>query len=360
MNKPIRYFFLTIYAILSVSLIASITGCSNSNSQLNKLSSSSTESTPLRVGIAPYQEMALLINDKSSEFQKEYGIKLELMTLPWEELLPAVASGGQTIDVTFASLPDYLAKTENLNTQGDDPILFVYPAWNFHGGGIISFNPSMPSLNTHNVKNIDLVKKFFNFKIGVQTNSVFHMLLWLLAHNSGIKFSDIHLIDTTLNDGMLAVLNGTLDGAGAGLPQATETIKRHGRVVLTLDTLDFTDVGGFVCKESTYKKRKKEIESLIRTWFDSTNYVLSDLDHNSNTSIDYLKANASTKYTLAEFKNALAHEYIAKSIAEANKEVVFGEGKYSIAHLFPLCNQYLLDIGAIKTARPAPQLIRIQ
>ena len=93
---------------------------------------------------------------------------------------------------------------------------------------------------------------------------------------------------------MLAALNGSLDGAGAGLPQATETIKRHGRVVLTLDTLDLTDVGGFVCKESTYKKRKKEIESLVRIWYDCTNYVLSDLDHHSKASLAYLKANAST------------------------------------------------------------------
>ena len=45
------------------------------------------------MGVAPYQEMALLVNDKSSDFQKKYGIKLELMTMPWEELLPAVASG---------------------------------------------------------------------------------------------------------------------------------------------------------------------------------------------------------------------------------------------------------------------------
>ncbi len=330
-----------------------LTACSKGSDSTN----TSSRQAPLRVGIAPYQEMALLVNEKDLGLEKKYGTKLEFLTMPWEDLLPAVGSAGQTIDVGFASLPDYLAKTENLNKQGDDPILFLYPAWNFHGGGLISFNPSMPQLTPTTVKDKETVKKFFTYKLGVQTNSCFHMLIWLLAHHVGIKFSDVKPIDTTLNEGFLAALNGGLDATGAGLPQTTEAIKRHGRVVLAMDTLDLTDVGGFICKESVYKARKHDIESLIKIWFDCTNYVLNDLDHHSQAAIAYLRLNASTKYTLNEFKNALSHEYIPTSIAEAEKNIVHGKGKYSISRLTDLCNRYLLDIGAIKSAQPVPKLI---
>ena len=312
---------------------------------------------PLRVGIAPYQEMSILVNEKHLGLEDQYGTRIELLTMPWEDLLPAVASAGQTIDVGFASLADFLAKTENLNTQGDDPILYLYPAWTFHGGGLITFNPAVPEINAQTIKNRALIKKFLSYKIGVQKNSCCHMLLWKLAREAGMKLSDIPITDTTLNDGLLATENGSLDLAGAGMTQRTEALKRHGRVVLIMDTAGLMDPGGFVCKESVYKKRKKDIDALIRMWFDCSHYVIGDLDHHSDNCLAYLKANASTKYTLSEFKSALSQEYIPQSLAEAQKEIVDGNGRYSISHASNVISDYLIDTGAAKTPRRPPQII---
>lgn len=75
-------------------------------------------------------------------------------------------------------------------------------------------------------------------------------------------------------------------------------------------------------------------------WFDCTNYVLSDLDQHSEPALAYLKANASTSYTLAEFKSALSQEYIPKSIEEAQKELVAGAGQYSISSASREINKY--------------------
>ncbi len=280
--------------------------------------------------------------------------------MPWEEIIPAVASAGQTVDVGFASIADYMCKSEHLNGSGDDPLLYIFPAYVFHGGAFMTFNRAVPVLDPHTIKDPAVVKKFLTYKLGVQKNSCGHMLLWLLAHNAGVKFSSVQVVDTTLNDGMLAAENGSLDAAGAGLTQRTEALKRHGRVAVDMDTVGLVDITGFICKESVYRKRKKEIETLIRIWCDCARYVLSDIDHHSAASLAYLKANASTKYTLEEFKRALAQEYFPRSVAEEQRDIISSTGQYSIARLATLSNQYLLDIGAIKTAGPIPQMMTIK
>jgi ABC-type nitrate/sulfonate/bicarbonate transport system substrate-binding protein len=350
----------SLLVVLQITLVMFLAGCS---SKLSSASSSSVESkqpVPLRVAIAPYQDMSILFSEKEPVLEKQYGVKLEFLTMPWEEIIPAVASAGQTVDVGFASIADYMCKSEHLNGRGDDPLLYIYPAYIFHGGAFMTFNPAVPVLDPHTVKDHALVKKFLTFKLGVQKNSCSHMLLWLLAYNAGVKFSSIQVVDTTLNDGMLAVENGSLDAAAAGLTQRTEALKRHGRVAVDMDTVGLVDISGFICKESVYRKRKKDIESLIRIWCDCSRYVLSDIDHHSAASLAYLKANASTKYTLDEFKRALAQEYFPRNVAEEQRDIISSTGKYSIARIATLSNQYLLDIGAIKTAGPIPQMITIK
>jgi ABC-type nitrate/sulfonate/bicarbonate transport system substrate-binding protein len=338
-----------------------LTGCSSKLSESSSINTESAQTAPLRVAIAPYQDMSMLLTEKELGLEKKYGTKLELLTMPWEEIIPAVASAGQTVDIGFASIADYMCKSEHLNGKGDDPLLYIYPAYVFRGGAFMTFNPAMPIIDIRTIKDPAVIKKFLSYKLGVQKNSCCHMLLWLLAHNTGVKFSTVSIADTTLNDGMLAAENGSLDAAAAGLTQRTEALKRHGRVALDMETAGLVDITGFICKESVYKKRKKEIDSLIRIWLDCAHYVLSDIDHHSGAALTYLKANASTKYTIDEFKRALSQEYFPQSIAEEQSEIISPtKGKYSIARIATLCNQYLLDIGAIKTAQPVPQMITIK
>jgi len=340
-------------------LVAALAACSKALTEIRPDATKSDTNNVLRVGIAPYADLSILTNAKPLGIEKKYGIRLELLTMPWEELIPAVASAGETVDVTFASLSDYLAKEDYLNRQGSDPILFIYPTWNFHGGGFITFNEAVPEINAQTVKKPDIVKKFLTFKFGAQKYSCFHMLLWELARNAGIKLSGLSIMDTTVNDGLLAAENGDLDIASAGQSQQVEGLRRHGRIVLTMDNLGLTDMAGFVCKESTYRKRKQEINSLIKTWFDCTNYVLNDLEHHSGTMLAYLNTNSSAHFTVEELRETLAREYFPRSSNEVQKEIVSKDGKCSIEEATRLCNQYLFDTRTIKSAKPTPRIIKL-
>ena len=95
-------------------------------------------------------------------------------------------------------------------------------------------------------------------------------------------------------------------------------------------------------------------------WCDCAHYVLSDIDHHSDAALAYLNANASTRYTISEFKRALSQEYFPQSIDAEEKDIISDTGKYSIKKISKLCNEYLLDIGAIKAPRPAPKIIDLK
>ena len=126
-----------------------------------------------------------------------------------------------------------------------------------------------------------------------------------------------------------------------------------------MDTVRLADIAGFICKQSTLNKRRKDLESLVNIWYDCSNYVMSDLDHHSGNTLAYLKANASTEYTLPEFKRALTQEYFPLSLEESQREIVSPNGKYSIDRISKETGQYLLEVGAVKTAPVTPQIISV-
>jgi ABC-type nitrate/sulfonate/bicarbonate transport system substrate-binding protein len=343
--------------LVALLLALLLPGCGNNPSNENQVQSKLAADAPLIVGISPYQDIAQIVNEKNLGLEKKYGTKLEFVTMAWDDILPAVASNGRTVDVGFGSLIEWLSKVQNLNGKSDDPVLFIHPAYVFRGGGFISFNKAMPELTRENIDDLPTLKKFLSFRFGIQKNNQSDMILYSLARRAGIKPSELHTVDNTINDCLLACEQGSLDASFAGLTQRTEALKRGGRVVLTMDTVGLADVTGFVCKQSTLEKRRKEIESLIRIWYDCSNYVTSDLDHHSAATLAYLKANASTHYTLAEFKVALTQEYFPRSVAESQKEIISPSGKYSIGRISQEVGKYLVEIGAAKTPPAPPKII---
>lgn len=319
-----------------------------------------TQIEPLKVGISPYQDLAMTANIKPLGLEEKYKTNINLMTLPWEDILPSVVGNG--VDIGFASYIEYLTKMDNINAGSDDPLVFVYPMYVFKGGAFVTFKgeDKVPTLNTEGLKNKNLVTKFLNGKIGAQKSSLYEMIIYSLAESNGIDPKKLNIIDTPLDQGFLAAEAGSLDSAEAGLTQLTETLKRGGRSVLTMDDIGFADITGLVVKKSVLEKKKPEIEAFVKMWFDSVNYVYSDINTNSKYSLEYLDKNASTKYTLDGYKTALTQEYLPRSVEESKKELIDENGKFSYLRIGKTAQDYLLSNGIIKTKNPIPVPIEVK
>lgn len=317
-------------------------------------------SRPLRLGMAPYQDLAMIVNAEPLGLERRYGTDIELVTMGAEELLPSVASAGRGVDIAFGSYSEYLAKYNNLNTPGADPVRFIYPLYVFRGGGLVTFRPDLPPLNARSLRDPVAVSRLLEARIGVQRRSLYEMMVHRLAALNGIDPARIRLIDTPLDQGFLAAQQGSLDLAGAGLTQLTETERRGGHVVLRMDDLQFADITGFIVKESVLRERRKDIENLIRMWFDCVNYVFADIDRNSAASLAYLNRQASTRYSLEEYKRALSQEYLPRSIQEAESAFLSDRGRYPASVIRRVNLDYLVAQKVMKTPPQIPDFIRLE
>ncbi|MCF8239763.1 MAG: hypothetical protein K9J16_00145 [Melioribacteraceae bacterium] len=321
----------------------------------------STNEKSLKVGISPYQDIAMIVNYEHLDLERKYNMSLDLITMNWEDIIPAIASSGETIDLGFASIIEYLTKENNINNDTEDSLLFIYPAYLYKGGSFITFDESIQVLDKSNLTNKDVISNFLQYKIGAQKNSVYEMMLYSLARKNNISIKELKIYDTPLNDGLLATQNGSLDISSAGLTQLTEAKKRGGRVVLNMETMDFAnDMMGFVCKKSTLQSREKEIKNFIKMWYECVDYVFKNLDENSKVSLEYLDEKAATKYTLSQYKSALSQEYFPKSIDEVNEVFISDTGKYYYKRVADDIIQYLLENNIVRARPKVPEFIKIK
>lgn len=317
-----------------------------------------TTPASLRVALAPYQDMAMLVNYEHLGLDSRYGLDLDLVTVPWEDLYPTVASAGRTVDVAFGGLIEYMNKAASMNRGTDDPVLYIYPAYVFKGAAFITYNDLVPDLRGKSAERA-LIRKFLEFRIGAQRYSTNHMMLFDLAAENGIPFESLRFFDIPENDALLAARNGSLDVAGAGLTQRAEAIRTGGRVVLDSQVAGFADVTGFVCKRSTLVAKRAELEKLIRIWFDSVAYVTAEPTKNSTLTLEYLAQTSATDYTPESFVEAIQNEYFPTSVSEANRELVSREGEYAVPRIAQTIASFLQEVGLTQGQPPAVTLIDI-
>lgn len=352
-------------AVLILLLVIVLTGAlffwREESEQLFLSWKSETPKTPsITLAISPYQDIATIVTLNSLGLEKKYDLNVRLVTMAWEDILPALASNGTTVDIGFASFVEFLTKEQDLNHGSDDPLVFVHPAYVFHGGSFISFNSTVPELSKEALNDKQQIQKFLTYKIGAQKSSLWEMMIYATARRGQVDIKSVKLFDSPLNDSLLAAEKGSLDIASAGLTQMTEAKKRGGRVVLQMEDLGFADITGFVCRKSILENRRKDVENVIKMWFDTVTFVMSDLNKNSSIPLEYLAKNSSTQYTLEQYKLALSQEYFPKSILESQQELQTKTGKYSHVKIAEDVLSYMqLTKGAV-TSPAVPQFIEIK
>lgn len=326
------------------------------------LGSCTSRNNVVKVAISPYQDIAMIVNIKNLCLEEKYGTSVEFYSMNWEDIMPAVASAGQTVDIGFGSLTEYLTQYSKLNKNTRDPVLFIYPAYIYKGGGFMTFNAGIPEINRETVGNDSILHLFLSQKIGAQKNSIYEMIIYSLAKKAKIPYGEIQLFDVQLNDGFLAAQGKKpdIDITSVGLTQITEGLKHGGRLVLEMESVGFADITGFICKKSTFEHRRKDVENIVKMWFECTAFVLSDIDDNSTYSRDYLDKNAATQYTIDQYKTALSQEFFPITIHEAEKHIISDSGLFPYKQISSDIIDYLRDKGIIKDSIPIPTFIDIE
>jgi ABC-type nitrate/sulfonate/bicarbonate transport system substrate-binding protein len=308
----------------------------------------------LSVAISPYQDIAMLVNAAPLGLTAKHAVHLNLVTMAWEDITPAISSAGKTVDVGFGSLVEYLTKYSKLNDGSSDPVLFVQPLYVYKGGGFIGLDGKLVPLNASALQDPQAVSSFLKYRIGAQKQSLYEMMIYSLARRAGVATASIKLFDTPMNDGLLALQSGSLDVSAAGLTQLNEARKHGGRMILSMEDTGFADVVGLICRRSVLQGKRAQIESLVQMWFESVDYVTADLAVNSKHSLDYLRKNAATQYSFDEYRAALSQEYLPRSVAELQAGVLAPGSKYEFGRIVREITDYLIENKIVGSRPPVP------
>lgn len=109
----------------------------------------------LTVAISPYQDLAMLVNADAAGIAKKHNLRVKLVTMAWEDILPAIGSHGKTVDVGFGSFVEYLTKYSKLNEGETDPILFIQPLYVYKGGGFIAMRDDVPVFSSEDLRSTE-------------------------------------------------------------------------------------------------------------------------------------------------------------------------------------------------------------
>jgi ABC-type nitrate/sulfonate/bicarbonate transport system substrate-binding protein len=308
----------------------------------------------LTVATAPYQDLAMLVNAPELKLDVKAGITLKLVTMAWEDILLSVASAGKTVDVGFGSYVEYLTKFSKLNDGATDPIIYIQPLYVYKGGGFIALSNKISPFRSTELSDKAVMQRLKRYRIGAQKQSLYDMMIYSIALRAGINPKDLNVFDTPMNDAILALETKSLDLAAAGLPQVAEARKRGGQLAISMEDAGFADITGFICRESTLKEKRPQIEALIRVWFQCVDFVYADLKKNSVHSLNYLLKTAATKYTYDEYAQALSQEYLPRNLEDLRKNVLASGSKYDFSRIGNTINEYLINNGFIKKQSPIP------
>lgn len=301
------------------------------------------ERVELSVAIAPYQDMAMLVNVEPLGLEEKYDMDLDIKTVAWEDLLPSVASAQGSVDVSFAGLIEFVNTERNINRNTDDPLVFIFPTHVFFGNSFVSFDREVPTVSKDDLSDKDKLRQFLTkYTFAAEPNSLRELTLFSLARAADVPFGDVDIVHIGLDDALLAALNGDVDIAGAGLTQRNEALEQGGRVVLASDDIGLVDVGGFVVKKSTLETKRPEIEKLIQMWLESVDYVYADIDNNAEYSLRYLNDHAATGYTIESYKQALSQEYIPRTYREVKENILEQGASYDFTRIYQGLVDYLV------------------
>jgi ABC-type nitrate/sulfonate/bicarbonate transport system substrate-binding protein len=290
------------------------------------------------------------------------GLNVDLRTVAWEDIVPSLASAGQTIDVGIGSINLLLPKAENIDVKGHGDVVFYYPLYVFKGAAILMHKESRirplsdfirlyPSDRNRAIREAMLQLK--GMSIAVPQGTPYEQMLLAALKVAGMNpKTDIDLRYVKLADSLPAFLQGGVDLVGAGVTQRTEAARHGHRVFMDMESLGFAEVIGLVTTNHFAQAHPAEMQKLVRIWFDSVDKLMSDIDGNSKYVLSYLDKTASTKYSLKEYKAALTFQEFPRSIQDDEKLMFDPAGRFYWKRTWDIVDDYLVSTKA--SSAPIP------
>jgi len=315
----------------------------------------------IKYGISPYQDTAIPVLSEKLGLFEQAGLHVQLVNVAWDDILPSLASAGNTVDIAIGSMNTLIPQVENINVKGGGDVIFYAPFYVFKGIGFMARNDSgiqplsvflekYPNDRDRAIKEAMLQLK--GRRIGLPQGTADEQMLYSALKTADMTTDDIDLRHVKFADALPAFLAGDLDVMATGVTQRTEAARRGHLLFMDGEQFGFVNIDGLMTTEHFAKAHPKELQKIVDIWFTTANALLDDTDANAQPIIEYLDHTASTHYSLDEYKNAIALQEFPRSRADVAQLINNPAGKYYWKRIWDIMDDYLVSSKQTSGAAP--------
>jgi NitT/TauT family transport system substrate-binding protein len=306
--------------------------------------------TKITIGLSPFQDTLLPIIGKEKGWFAQEGLDVDLKTLAWNAVMPAVASNA--IDVAVYNTTGVVSV---YNKQPD--ILFWYP-WNIFAQGAALMGRPNIGLKTAKDFERDGMSHPEAVKAAIQQLKSKTVLTTMgsdmgkavveAARSNGLAREDFKIIDMDPDQGLAAFISGTGDAYLGGIPQRTRLIKEGFLTLVTGPDLAPVPLNGWTTTKEFAEKNQEALLKLQHVMFRIIRYTDANQDEIAKTITDRLNTETGAKMTIDDFKRFWNEiEVYPKNAAEVKTEMLDDNGFANWKRTWDNDNYYFVEVDKL-------------
>ena len=304
MQTPLRRLGLVFLCVATLALAACGSEERQSESAGGGDSTGESSGGKITLGISPFQDTLLpLVAERKGWFQ-DAQLDVELKTLGWEAIMPAVASGA--VDVAINNT------TGVISVANREPEVIYWYGWNpfTEGAALIGSKDgdlkTVEQLRKQGLSEKEAVeraiKQLRGKTIVTTLSSDMGKAVNAALESVGMTRDDVKLVDLNPDQGLAAFLAGkTGDAYLGGVPQRTKAVKEGFPVIASGPQLAPPPINGFVTTKSFADANEDQMLSLMNVMFKTIQHCNKNTDECADVIVGELNKTTGGGLTNADF-----------------------------------------------------------
>jgi len=335
-------------AIPAVAVLLTLAGCASSGPE-----KADDGLTTVTVGISPFQDTYLPIIGEEKGWFADAGLKVELKSLAWNSVMPAVISG--EVDMAINNTTGVVSVA-----NADPDVVYAY-GWNpFTEGSALMIRPD------GGLKTVDALEKKLGDHKKARTAAIESLkgktIVTTLSTDMGkqindaldsvgLSASDVKFVDMDPDAGLAAFLSGTGDAYLGGIPQRAKALDEGMEIGLSGPDLAAPPINGIVTKRDYVTAHEDSLLAFINVMHRIIRYCDAKTDECGQTITDSLNKETAAGLTLDGFKSYWQKiELYAPNAQAADSMILAKDGVSYWKSTWDSDNNYLVGTKAIPAA----------
>ncbi|MFI2711235.1 ABC transporter substrate-binding protein [Micromonospora sp. NPDC018662] len=312
--------------------------------------------TTIRLGISPFQDTMIPIIAEEKGWFKAAGLNVELKSLAWDAIMPAVASDG--VDAAINNT------TGVVSVANKAPNVVYWYAWNpftegsalmgKKGSGLKPLDEYVADGLSEADARAETFKQLKGRTIVTTMSTDMGKQVVAALESVGLSQKDVKIVDLDPDQGLAAFLSGTGDAYLGGIPQRVRATAEGMPVLASGPDLAPPPINGLVTTTDFATANEEALLKLVNTFHRIVRYCDANTAECGKIITDRLNKDTGANLTVQGFQDFWQKFELYAPNAKATKELILDPGGVSYwKKTWDGDNSYLTSNGSIPKAADA-------